>query len=283
MTIGTLRTLALATAAILWSAGAIAQSAPPSDSRTIPAPWWMRDPVIAAMGHVHMELPANRAEFSAEFSEVGQSVESAGAAAARRSAPLDAQLKAFGPARVQFTRTYSVEPLYRQYRNAEGNRVENERADQIENYQVVSTIKIEVIDVALIEQVYNAVAAASPSSIKQIEWSLNASDETVSALAIAAMRDATRRAREGAEAAGSRLGPIRIIDPSGGVCTTQVLAAWPSYGNSERSREVYNSATAVTAVSGENLRSSLEAPQTYTLRPPLERLDDRACVIFALQ
>jgi uncharacterized protein len=272
---------------LMMGAAAAAQTAGPADRRYVPAPWWMREPVIASQGQVHVELPANRAEFSAQFSEVGRSAEAAGEEATRRSAPLDARLQAFGPTRVQFTRTFSTRPLYRQYRDGDGNRVDNQRADQIENYEVVSRVSIQVIDVTLIEEVYNAVAAASPSSIAPVQWSLRANDATISALAVAAMRDATRRARAGAEAAGTQLGPVRIIDPSGSVCQTQVLTGWPGYTGDEQSRDVSDDSDIVVSARASPAPPPPPPPPppstAFTLRPPLLQLSDRACVIFALQ
>lgn len=286
------RNFGLAVTVLLWSGMAFAQAAPANDRRTVPAPWWMRDPVIAATGSVHINLPANRAQFNATFSEVERTAEASAQAATRRSAPLDERLQAFGSTRVQFTRTFTTRPLYRQYRDGEGNRVDNQRADQIENYEVTSTVTIEVLDVAVVEQVYNAVAGAAPSNISAVHWSLRPDDATISALAIAAMRDATRRAREGAEAAGARLGPVRIIDPSGSVCQTQVLTGWPGYRAGEESRDASDDADMqdimVTARAG--MVAALPPPPPppppsagFTLRPPMHRLADTACVIFALQ
>lgn len=285
-------------------AAADAQSEPPAGGRYVPAPWWMREPVIAATGQVHINLPANRAQFSATFSEVDGDSARALAAAARRSAALDAQLQAFGASKLQFTRTFVTVPLYRQYRDAAGNRVDNRRADEIENYQVTSTITISVQDVSVIEQVYAAVTAAQPSSVTTITWTLQPDDATVTALSITASHDATRRARESAEAAGARLGPARIIDPSGSVCATEVLTGWPGFRPGEQSRDVTDDA-AFDNARGRGRADRLQgvpttaappppppppappppgtaASEQVTLRPPMQRLADRACIIFSL-
>jgi uncharacterized protein len=283
-----LRATGMFALALTLSDMAVAQTAPQSEQRTVPAPWWMRSPVIAATGSVHVFLPANRAQFSATFSEVERTAEAAAAAATRRSAPLDARLQGFGSTRVQFTRTFTTRPLYRQYRDGEGNRVDNQRADMIENYEVISQVTIEVLDVSVVEQVYNAVASASPTQISAVGWSLRAEDATISALAIAAMRDATRRAREGAEAAGSRLGAVRIIDPSGSVCRTDVLTGWPGMRAGEESRDMSeDSAILVTAQRAAPAPPPPPLPPPppggFTLRPPMQRLADSACVVFSLQ
>ncbi len=284
--------MTFAMATLFWSAMVTAQAAPTADRRYVPAPWWMRDPVIAATGSVHVNLPANRAQFTATFSEVERTADAAAQAATRRSAPLDERLQAFGPARVQFTRTFTTRPLYRQYRDGDGNRIDNQRADQIENYEVVSVVTIEVRDVAVVEQVYNAVAGASPSTISAVNWALRPDDAVISALAVAAMRDAAGRARQGAEAAGARLGAVKIIDPSGSVCRTDVLTGWPGYRPGEESRDVSDDEDMQDIVVSARGREAAPPPSPpppppppagFTLRPPMQRLADTACVIFALQ
>ena len=284
--------LTLAAPYLFTPVAATAQNAP-SDAANhdyVPAPWWMRDPVVAARGRVHLNRTANRASFTATFSEVGDTAEQALANAARRSGPLDARLQAFGEEKLRFTRTFTTRPLYRQYRDADGNRVDNERADQIERYEVSSTIRIDIRDVAAVEAVYAAVTAASPSSVSTVNWTLVADDATISALATAATRDATLRAREGAEAAGARLGPVRIIDPSGSVCATQVLTGWPGYMAGDESRDAEN--YIADELSGlPAVRAAPPPPpppppppgtEQVTLRPPMLRLEDSSCVIFSI-
>lgn len=253
------------------------------DRSHVPAPWWMRDPVIASQGAVHVELPANRARFQATFSEVARDAPDAVAAVARRSAALDTALQAFGTERVQYTRTVTARPLYRQYRDEAGNRIANQRADQIENYEAVLTVQLQIVDVSVIEAVYNAVASASPSRVDDIYWELRADDATISRLAIAAVRDATRRARESTEAAGSRLGLARVIDPSGGVCETQVLAGWPDESQNEASRDAgFAPPPPPPAPPPPPGAGNSANDLRLTLRPPLMRLADRACVVFGL-
>ena len=47
---------------------AAAQTPPATiGERYVPAPWWMRDPVIASIGHVRSQVAANRAAFGASF------------------------------------------------------------------------------------------------------------------------------------------------------------------------------------------------------------------------
>ena len=103
--------------AALIAAPAFAQTPPASiDQLFIPAPWWMKDPVIAAMGHVRTEVPANRARFAARFSVVEKTAAAATTAATAKAKELDAALAALGKDRVRLTTSLSTRPLYDQYR-----------------------------------------------------------------------------------------------------------------------------------------------------------------------
>ena len=63
----------------------LAQTPPATiGDRYIPAPWWMRDPVIASVGQVRVEIQANRAFVSASFQSVDRSVAEASRAARLR-------------------------------------------------------------------------------------------------------------------------------------------------------------------------------------------------------
>lgn len=263
---------------------------PPADigARYIPAPWWMREPVIASLGSVRVDLPANRARFTVRFSAVERESTAAAAAATRKVASLDAALRATGADRVRLTTTLGTRPLYDQYRDKAGNLVDNERADRIDRYEVTATIEIEVRDIAALESTYNSVLAAQPTSIGTLFFTLEPDNRTRAALANEAIRDATRRARTAAEASGARLGQVKIIDPTARVCRTDVLAGWPSYSGGTRP----------TLVEAEQLGEGAPPPppppapppppgsgQTaarVTLQPPVRSLDDEACVVFAL-
>ena len=216
--------------AALVAAPALAQ-VPPAElgQRFVPAPWWMREPVVASLGEVRTEVPANRAAFSANFGAVERDVAAASNAAAKKVRELDQSLRALGPERVRLTTTFQTRPLYDQYRQKDGSLVDNQRADKIESYEVTAVLQVAVRDIAVLERAYRTVVAAKPTSIAPVNFSLEPDNAIKTWLQVEAAKDAARRARLSAEASGGRLGAPKIVDPSGGVCTTQVFAGWPSY------------------------------------------------------
>jgi len=101
-----------------------------------------------------------------------------------------------------------------------------------------------------------------------------------------AVKDAARRARQAAEAAGARLGMVKVIDPSGRACQTDVLAGWPGYTRTTEQRtDVAYAARSMDGaesivVTGSK-RAVLQQVQ-ISLQPPMLPLTDDACVMYAL-
>ena len=282
------------------AAPAMAQTPPATiGQQYVPAPWWMRDPVIASIGQVRVELEANRAGFSAGFQSIDRSVADASRKAADQIRALSQALAAYGVDKVRVETSLSTRPLYDQYRDEAGNLRDNVRADKIERYQADASVRITIRDVAVLERVYATVVASQPTSIGQVYFTLDPENAWKSNLAAEAMKDARRRAEAAAENAGATLGSVRVIDPTGRACQTDVLAGWPSYqaaGGQETSVDE------VVVTSSRMNRSMAAAPPPppppppgapapteaaieaarLALQPPLQTLNDSACVVYGL-
>ncbi|MDT7933614.1 MAG: SIMPL domain-containing protein [Sphingomonadaceae bacterium] len=276
--------------------GSATAQVPPAElgQRYVPAPWWMREPVIASLGYVRAELPANRAQFGAAFSAVERTAPEATENAARRVAALDQALRQLGADRVRLTTTFATRPLNDQYRDKDGRLIDNQRADKIDRYQVTANVQIEMRGVGALEAAYNRVLAAKPTSVDAVYFQLEPDNETRRELADAAVRDAAARAHAAVAGAGERLGAPKVIDPRGGVCRTEVLAGWPSYVGGQLPTEMVQ-------VSGSRRFAPAPAPpppppppsvqqgpgeavepRRVTLQPPRQALTAEACVIYAL-
>jgi hypothetical protein len=75
------------------------------------APWWMRDNVITQIGSVYVELPANRAQFNAQFQTVGETIEQAQSRAIDKTKALNAALSKLGKEAVRVNTTFSMRTL----------------------------------------------------------------------------------------------------------------------------------------------------------------------------
>lgn len=278
----------------------LAQTPPATiGDRYIPAPWWMRDPVIASVGQVRVEIQANRAFVSASFQSVDRSVAEASRAAADQVRALSQALSAYGADKVRVETSVTTRPLYDQYRDENGVMRDNTRADRVARYQADASVDVTVRDVRLIERVYATIVASRPTSIGQVNFNLDPDNSWKANLQAEAMKDARRRAEAAATNAGATLGRVKIIDPSGRVCQTDVLAGWPSYaagGGQETTVDdivVTGSRMAYApppppppapppspggAVPSE---AQIEAAR-LALQPPLQVMTDSACVIYGL-
>ena len=273
------------------AAQALAVQAPP---RYGPAPWWMDQPIIASTGSVKADVLANRASFTASFQVVAKTAPEATRAAADKVRELGQALAAYGAAKVTVQTTFNMRPIYDQYRNREGNLVENQRADEIDAYEVNANVSVEVRDVALVERVYARVLAARPTSTQPVYFSLEADNATNTELYGLAVSDAARRARLSVEATGARLGPVKLIDPTGRACETDVLVAGAPRGGDEVL--AYDVAPVLQArvpppppppppapprapgAGGELNPADMQLP----LQPPLRTLNARVCVVYSL-
>ncbi len=289
------RLIALALAAALAApAVAVAQTPPATiGERYVPAPWWMRDPVIASIGEVRTQVAANRAAFSASFQSVDRTAADASRKAADQVRALSQALAAYGVDVVRVETTLSTRPLYDQYRDENGVLRDNARADQIERYQADATISVTVRDTRVLERVYATVVASQPTSIGQVGFNLEPDNAVKTWLQGEAVKDAARRARAAASNAGASLGEVKVIDPTGRACETDVLAGWPVYGSGGLATDVdFEPAfvappppppapIAMARGAGAPNEQQIESAR-LALQPPLRELTDRACVVYAL-
>ena len=288
------RVFVLALAAGLCSVPvlAMAQVVPsPYDS----APWWMKESVITQTGYVFTEVPANRANFAATFLTVDDSLDKAQAKAIDNTRALQQALAKLGKDKIRVTTGFAMRALYEEYRDKNGNRIEDQRGDKINGYEVSLNIAIEVRDMSELEKAYALVLAASPTAATAINFSLQPSNEDNTWLYNEAVKDAHKRATESTVAAGGTLGRIKVIDPTGRACQTDILARNGSGDDNTQAQEVdYAMADMPAPPVAMPPPPSAPAPGTaeyleaqamknpFIQTPPLQRLEAKACVVYGL-
>ena len=291
--------LILIAALALAAGSASAQTAPAAAPPRAydPAPWWMDKPIIASTGYVTTEVEANRASLSATYDAVDRDVSEATKQAIQKARAITGSLQTFGPEKVRVETRVNMTPLYEQYRDKQGDKVDNQRADKIDRYQVSVQVSVEIRDMRLVEPVYSILMSAKPSSTTAVSFRLEPGDETRTQMFKRAVEDAHRRAELAASAAGAKLGPVRLIDPTGRACQTDVLVALAprGYGGAEpfgvpapppppspayQSRSVEEMVvTAQRKAQDAGLKpEDLQLP----VQPPQERLQANACVVYSL-
>ena len=114
--------------------------------------------------------------------------------------------------------------LYEQYRDSDGNKVDDERGDKINGYEVTITLSVDVRDMTQLEKIFAQMQAASPTAATNIAFTLQPDHAAITKLAGDAIRDAHVRALAAADATGGQLGAIRLVDPTGRACHGDLLA-----------------------------------------------------------
>ncbi len=297
LTLTTALIAAVATPALAAGPAPIAPppTAPPAAVRAYDlAPWWMDKPVMPAVGYVTTEVPANRASLAATYQAVDREVAGATKAAAAKARAISSALTAYGPEKVRIETTFTITPLYEQYRDKQGAMVDNERADKIDRYQVSVQFDVEIRDVRLVEPVYAVLMSAKPSQSQPPSFSLETPDEVRTAMFRLAIEDARRRADLAATAAGGRIGAVRLIDATARACETDVLLALAPRGyNDAVARPVMAPPMAargnstieeMVVTSQKRAHDAGLRPEDLQLpvQPPLERLEAKACVVYSL-
>lgn len=258
------------------------------------APWWMKENVITQTGHVYTEIPANRASFSGTFLSVDESADKAQAKAIAQTKPLNEALARLGKDAVRVETSFSMRALYEQYRDKNGNKVEDQRGDKINGYEVSLQISVDVRDMDVLEKAYALVLAAAPTETASIYFQLQPSNETNTWLYNQAVKDARTRAEDAAVSAGGHLGGIKVIDPTGRACRGDILARNMDENYSNQANRVDYDESVQSSVSAKK-RSSVAtdavAPQyleakalanTFLQTPPLQKLEATACVVYGV-
>jgi uncharacterized protein YggE len=260
-----------------------------------PAPWWMRESVIASTGHVRTEIASNRANFSASFQAVERTAADATRIAADKVRALGQALAAYGPQAVRVETTFNMRPLYDQYRDAQGQLIDNQRADRIERYEVNAQVAIEVREVANLERAYATVLSAQPNSTTPVYFRLEPDNATRTELFGLAVADAARRAKLATDATGARLGAVKLIDPTSRACQTDVLVAGAPRSDAvgdtpyqdvmvTASRAAAPPPAPMMAAKADGAGGQVLDPASMQLplQPPLQELTAAACVVYAL-
>lgn len=216
---------ALSVAIILLAAApaAFAQSASPTGGRDYQedvyvTPYWTRMPVIEAIGRANMQVAPNRASFSVTYMETDKDADDAMKLAVQRGKVAYDAIKKIAGEKAIVQSSVSVEAYYEQYRNKDGTKVENDRADKVAGYQARVTLSVQVEEVSVAGTARAGALALGPESSTPLSTYLEATTEMNRAAYEAAVADGAARAKATAAAAGSKLGKLLAVQEGNGPC-----------------------------------------------------------------
>ncbi len=191
--------------------------------------------MIEVLGRANLEVPPNRASFNVSFVETDRDANDAMRLAVERGRAAYNAIKAIAGASARVQTSVSVNPYYEQYRDKDGDRIENRRADKVKGYEARVSVSVTVTDVSKAGSARAAALALGPEDSSSMRVYLERTAELNRQAYEAAVADAAARARMSASAAGTRLGRLMVLQEGNGPClgrwTTQpgIVPQRPEY------------------------------------------------------
>ncbi len=215
-----------ATAAFL---PALAQGAPDFQNQAFTTPYWTRVPVIEVLGRADMQVAPNRANFSVTYLETNKDSKKAMQLAVERGRLAYETIKKVAGKESVIQSSVNVTALYEQYKDKDGNRIDNERSDKIRAYESRVTLSVTVQDVSKAGTARAGALALGPENSSGLSTYL----ERTTALNLeayeAAVKDGAARASATAAASGGKLGKLMVVQEGSGPC----LGNWSSTAGSD--------------------------------------------------
>lgn len=219
--------MAATTAAALLPA--LAQGAPDFQDQAFTTPYWTRVPVIEVLGRADMQVAPNRANFSVTYLETDKDSKKAMQLAVERGRLAYETIKKAGGTDSVIQSSVNVTALYEQYKDKDGNRIDNERSDKIRAYEARVTLSVTVEDVSKAGTARAGALALGPENSSGLSTYLERTTELAREAYEAAVKDATARAAATAKASGSKLGRLMVVQEGSGPC----LGNWSSMAGSD--------------------------------------------------
>ncbi len=220
---------------------ASAQGAPDFQNEAFTTPYWTRSPVIEVLGRANMEVAPNRASFSVTYLETDKDSKKAMQLAVERGRLAYQTIKKTAGETAVIQSSVNVTALYEQYKDKDGNRIDNQRSDKIRAYEARVTLSVVVDDVSKAGAARAGALALGPENSSGLSTYLERTTEMNLASYEAAVKDGAARARATAAASGATLGKLMVVQEGGGPC----LGQWSSMAGSDY--DYYRSAPAAMA------------------------------------
>ncbi len=208
---------------------ALAQGTPDFQDQAFTTPYWTRVPVIEVIGRADMQVAPNRASFNVTYLETDKESKKAMQLAVERGRlAYDTIKKAAGKASVVQS-SVNVTALYEQYKDKDGNRIDNERSDKIRAYEARVTLSVTVEDVSKAGTARAGALALGPENSSSLSTYLERTTELNRAAYETAVKDGAARAAATASASGGKLGKLMVVQEGSGPC----LGNWSSMAGSD--------------------------------------------------
>lgn len=208
---------------------AFAQGAPDFQDQAFTTPYWTRVPVIEVLGRADMQVAPNRASFSVTYLETDKDSKKAMQLAVERGRLAYETIKKAAGQESVIQSSVNVTALYEQFKDKDGNRIDNARSDKIRAYEARVTLNVTVEDVSKAGTARAGALALGPENSTGLSTYLERTTELNREAYEAAVKDAAARAEATAKASGSKLGKLMVVQEGSGPC----LGNWSSMAGSD--------------------------------------------------
>lgn len=212
-----------------FAAPGLAQGVPDFQNEAFVTPYWTRVPVIEVMGRANMQVAPNRASFSVTYLETDKDSKDAMRLAVERGRLAYDTIKAAGGPDSIVQSSVSVTALYEQYRDSDGNRIDNQRADKIRGYEARVSLSVIVEDITKAGTARAGALALGPENSSGLSTYLELTSDLNREAYEAAVKDGAARAKATAAASGAALGTLMVVQEGSGPC----LGNWSSMAGSD--------------------------------------------------
>lgn len=169
-------------------------------------PYWIDKPVIEIIGRANMEFDTNRVTMNFAIQEINSDSDIALDKVTKRAKPAIDRVQSLIGKNGRIEVNYSKTAIYQQYKDKEGNKIDNIREDKVENYVAVWNIRVETNDVNLVPRIKAELLAAGNSKmIGQAYYSFVPTNLQQRQIFAAAIDDAKERAKLIADTQGVKL------------------------------------------------------------------------------
>lgn len=208
---------------------ALAQGAPDFQDQAFTTPYWTRVPVIEVMGRADMQVMPNRAAFNVTYLETDKDSKKAMQLAVERGRLAYETIKKAAGKDSVIQSSVNVTALYEQYKDKDGNRIDNERSDKIRAYEARVSLNVTVEDVSKAGTARAGALALGPENSSGLSTYLERTTELNRESYEAAVKDGAARAKATAAASGGKLGKLMVVQEGSGPC----LGSWSSMAGSD--------------------------------------------------
>lgn len=253
----------------------------PSDTPNFSAlePYWAHKPVVEILGRSKIEFESNNAVLRFTVSEIDKDQDKALLKVSQRAQPAIDKVVAILGKDGRIDVNYIRRAIYQQYKDKDGNKIENEREDRVENYVIGWSIIVETKNMSLVPKIRAEILAVENSMMTdRVDYSFSPSPAQERQLFSAAIEDGKERAKIVSDAYGVKL---KLLMTQEG--RSECLSSPSGYGEkSTENKKTYLGDNANVVVTGSRIKP-IQTDLIMPAAPETHELKALVCMVYAVE